>query len=98
MTKSSDLVLCKVDRGRCSIVYKTHNSLGEQIYYALVEAQGIEFFRCSQPFREYGESIYEPQSKANPRNTVRVELPMGGSQLEISIRNFINNHPKMVGF
>ncbi len=98
MSKPSDFVLCKVDRGRCTIVYTTKNSLGEQIYYALVEGHRLEFFRCSQPFRQYGEYIYEPQSKAHPRNIIRIELPKGNSPLEGLARNYINTHPKMLGF
>lgn len=98
MSKPSDFVLCKVDSGRCSIVYTTRNSLGEQIYYAIVEGNGLEFFRCSQPFRQYGEYVYEPQSKAHPKNPIRIELPKGNSHLESLARTYINNHSKMLGF
>jgi hypothetical protein len=89
--------LVKVDTGRCIVVYQTTNANNETIYYGLMESFGIQFVRCSQPFKEYGEKIYEPQSEATPKSMIEIELPKGNSLLESKVKEFISNNPLMKG-
>ena len=89
----------KVDTGRCSLVYKTRNEYFSEIYYCLLQdLDGIALYRCSEPFKQYGEYIYEPQSKCTIKAMTFFQVPMGESKLEKECREFILNHNLITGF
>lgn len=93
------LMIQKVDIGRCSLIYRTLNDLKEEIYYCLLQdINGISLYRCSQPFREYREEIFEPQSKATIKALVEFQIPKGDSQLEKDCREFIESNELIKGF
>lgn len=84
----------KVDNGRCILIYKTLNSQGQAIFYGFQEGiKELEFFRCSQPFKEYGEEIFEAQSKATIKGPIQMEVPRGSSKLEQRVKSLIEDHP-----
>ena len=89
----------QMDSGRGALVYETRNSEGERIYYCLMKTfpKTIEFYRCSQPFTEYGEVLYEPQDRATPKAKIKIESPKGDSDLEILIRAYIEDERLMEG-
>lgn len=89
--------IAKVDTGRCIVVYETKNSSNETIFYGLMESFGIKFVRCSQPFKDYGDWIYEPQSDATIKNLIEIEIPKGNSLLENKVRDYIKSNPLMRG-
>lgn len=89
----------KIDTGRCNIVYKTLNVNNEEIYYCLLQdLNGIELYRCSIPFKEYGEYIYEPQSKCSVKSLTEFQIPTGNTNLEKQCREYILSHNLMRGF
>jgi hypothetical protein len=97
-----ELRIKKVDEGRCQVVYETKNVDGEKIYYSInpwsSDSDSCVLYRCSQPFKNGWEKVYEPQNKATPKDTIRVELPEPDTRLGEQVRNFINNNPLMEGF
>lgn len=90
--------ITKVDTGRCIVIYQTKNSSNEVIFYGLMESFGIKLVRCSQPFKDYGELVYEPQSEATIKNLIDIEIPKGNSSLETKIKNYIQLNHLMRGF
>lgn len=90
--------IVRVDTGRCIVVYETKNSSNETIFYGLTESFGIKLVRCSQPFKDYGSLVYEPQSDATIKNPIEIEIPKGNSSLEIKVKEHIKSNPLMRGF
>lgn len=81
----------QLDRNREQIVYETRNSKGERIFYGLVKTwpKKVEFYRLSQPFKHYGETIYEPECLARPNSIIKIEAPKGDSEIEMLARAYI---------
>ena len=81
----------QLDLNRAQIVYETRNSENERIFYGLVKTwpKKVEFYRLSQPFQHYGETIYEPECLASPNSKIIIESPKGDSDLEIMARAYI---------
>jgi hypothetical protein len=83
-----------VDTGFCRVDYKVQNDKGEWIFYCIQE----EFKNVCEFYRSTVEQ--EPQSPAKVKEgmSIDIETPKGDNELEIAVRNYINNHPQMNGY
>ena len=97
-----ELKVIKIDEGRCQVVYETRNQDNEKIYYSInpwsSDSDSCQFFRCSQPFKDGWEKVYEPQSESRPKETIRVQYPNANTRLGEQVKNYIKNNPLMEGF
>lgn len=82
-----------INSGHCIIIYSSKNDSGEKILYGLYDDGkcGVKFYRCTQDG--------EPQCEAKIKDdkTINIELPRGDSRLELTIKEYIFNNPRMIG-
>lgn len=76
------------DNGFCRIVYSAINEDNKKVYYCLQDEGedfgGIVCYRCSNSDGEPCYPIVYDYS--------RFEIPTGSTEIEISVRNFIQSH------
>ena len=84
--------IISVDNGFCRVNYVAKNDADQNVYYCIQDEgnNDVQFYRCT------GQPWCEPNYTIKCSDWSIIEIPTGDSEIEITVRDFLNKKLKEI--